>query len=57
MSPNNVHTLKCIKTEHPFFFQSKDDDKAVDPTYTPLAVEKKQKKFEDNETLRLVMVS
>ena len=57
MSLNNVHTLKYIKTKHPFFFQSKDDEEAVDPTYTPLAVEKKQKKFEDNETLLLVMVS
>ena len=56
MSPNNVHTLKCIKIPHSFF-QSKDDDEAVDPTYIPFAAEKNQKKFEDNETLLLVMVS
>ena len=56
MSPDNVSTLKCIKTKHPFFYQSKDDGKKLDPTYTPLAAEKKQKKFENNETLMLVML-
>ena len=57
MCPNNVRTWKCIKTKHPFFFQSKDDDIAEDPTYTPLAVDKKQKKFEDNVNLMLVTAS
>ena len=36
--------------------QSKDDEKAADPSYTPLAAEKKQKKFEDNETMMHVAV-
>ena len=48
---------KMHKNQTSLLFQSKDDDEQLDPTYTPLAVEMKQKKFEDNETLMLVMVS
>ena len=45
------------KNQTSLLFQSEDDDEQLDPTYTPSAVEKKQKKFGDNETLMLVTVS
>ena len=49
---------KRIQTEYKIsFFQSKPDDKELDPTYTPTPSEKKQKKFDDNETLMHLAVS
>ena len=58
--PNNIRIIRTSQNAYKLninFFQSKPDDKKLDPTYTPTPSEKKQKKFDNNETLMHLAVS
>ena len=55
--PNNIRIISTLENAYKLnikllsiFFQSKPDDEELDPTDTPTPSEKKQKKFDDNDT-------